>query len=123
MTEGHCFALHADLAASLSEPILAECNNILNELSVVAALTPVAAQAKQWHPPYRITIHVRDGRFELSFDAISQNFQQVAIVPLIPLKGLIRDYDIVCKSHDEAVHAGNPYRLEAVDMGPPFNSQ
>lgn len=39
------------------------------------------------------------------------------ILPLTPLRGIIRDYFTVCESYYDSIRNAPPHRIEAIDMG------
>ena len=39
------------------------------------------------------------------------------VLPLAPLRQIIRDYFTVCESYHEAIRNAPPHRIEAIDMG------
>ena len=67
--------------------------------------------------PYTLHLGVREGR--LVFSLASENITNAHIItlPLKPLRGIIRDYFLICESYHEAVKQGGAARIEAVDMG------
>jgi uncharacterized protein (UPF0262 family) len=66
--------------------------------------------------PYDLCLSITDGR--LVFDITSQSGEKAkAVLSVAPLRGVIRDYFMICESYYEALGASNPGRLEAIDMG------
>ena len=112
----HRFVLHADLAASLPESSMAECSVVLHELGLQAEISPLA-KPDLWQSPFQIVICMQDSRLEIIVHSGDHLQKQISVVPLLPLRSLIRDYDMLCKSHADALNSETPYRLEAIDMG------
>ena len=66
--------------------------------------------------PYDLKLSVKDGR--LIFDIVSESGETAkAVLAVTPLRGLIRDYFMICESYYEALKAGGCGRIEAIDMG------
>jgi uncharacterized protein (UPF0262 family) len=65
--------------------------------------------------PYRLKVSLLDGR--LALDVAGEAFEQRHVLSLSPLKGLIRDYFLICESYAEAIRDASPTRIEAIDMG------
>ncbi|MDE3059942.1 MAG: UPF0262 family protein [Pseudomonadota bacterium] len=66
--------------------------------------------------PYSLHLSVSEGR--LIFDLTSETGETAkAVLPVTPLKRLIRDYFLICESYYEALKKAQPHKLEAIDMG------
>lgn len=100
-----------------------------------ATLAPVSAEIEherrvaifdlveknQFHPagaeagPYALKLSAQDGR--LVFDVSGPDYARVHGLSLTPLKGVMRDYAMICDSYYEALRGSSPSQIEAVDMG------
>jgi uncharacterized protein (UPF0262 family) len=65
--------------------------------------------------PYALKLSLVDGR--LAFDIAGPGFNRAHGLSLTPLKGVIRDYILICDSYYEALRGTSPAQIEAVDMG------
>ena len=65
--------------------------------------------------PYRLKLSLQDNR--LVFDIDGDNFTRTYAISLTPLKGVIKDYLMICDSYYEALRGSSPSQIEAVDMG------
>lgn len=66
--------------------------------------------------PYALNLSISEGR--LIFDITSEKGEKAkAVLSIAPLRGVIRDYFMICESYYEALGASNPGKLEAIDMG------
>lgn len=66
--------------------------------------------------PYEVILSVADGR--LIFDITSEKGEKAkAVLAIQPLRGVIRDYFMICESYYEALKAATPGKIEAIDMG------
>lgn len=65
--------------------------------------------------PYRLKIALLDGRMAL--DISGPGYQRRHLLSLTPLRGVMRDYRIVCDSYFEAIRNATPQRIETLDMG------
>lgn len=67
--------------------------------------------------PYCLQLSIRENR--LVFDVRDSDEQPIReiILPLTPLRSLIRDYFTVCRAYYEAIKTASPSRIEAIDMG------
>ncbi len=72
---------------------------------------PVGAAAG----PYRLKLSLVDAK--LVFDIEGPGFSRAHGLSLTPLKGVIRDYILICDSYYEALRGTSPAQIEAVDMG------
>jgi len=65
--------------------------------------------------PYHLRIALHDGRLVL--DVSGPTYQRRHLLSLSPLRGVVRDYRIVCESYFDAIRNATPQRIEALDMG------
>ncbi len=67
--------------------------------------------------PFRLLLRRADNR--LIFDIHDTDNQPliVHILSLTPLRRIVKDYFVICDSYYEAIKAGAPSRIEAIDMG------
>ena len=65
--------------------------------------------------PYRLKLSLLDSK--LVFDIEGPDFSRAHGLSLTPLKGVIRDYILICDSYFEALRGTSPGQIEAVDMG------
>ena len=71
------------------------------------------------HPggPYQIRISVRENRLILDVRDGAERPLEEILLPLSPLRSIIRDYFRVCDAYYEAIKTASPSRIEAIDMG------
>ena len=67
--------------------------------------------------PYCMLIGIREGRLVLDICDRDEIPIEEIILPLFPLRSLIRDYFTVCDTYYEAIKTASPSRIEAIDMG------
>ena len=66
--------------------------------------------------PYRLEMKVEQNKLHLDVqDEAGQPLHQI-VQPLSPLRGLMRDYFMICDSYYDAVK-NRPAQIEAIDMG------
>jgi len=66
--------------------------------------------------PYEVHLSIAEGR--LVFDITSeQDSKAKAVLPLQSLRGVVRDYFMICESYYEALGTVTACKLEAIDMG------
>lgn len=66
--------------------------------------------------PYNLHLSVADGR--LIFDITSETGEKAkAVLPIQSLRGVIRDYFMICESYYQALKATGTSKIEAIDMG------
>lgn len=65
--------------------------------------------------PYKLKLSLLDTK--LVFDIEGPGFARAHGLSLTPLKGVIRDYILICDSYYEALRGTSPAQIEAVDMG------
>jgi uncharacterized protein (UPF0262 family) len=65
--------------------------------------------------PFHLRIALIEGR--LALDVSGPAYQRRHLLSLTPLRGVVRDYRMVCESYFEAIRNATPQRIEALDMG------
>jgi uncharacterized protein (UPF0262 family) len=67
--------------------------------------------------PYRLVLSLSERR--LIFDIRSEGDEPLMThaLSLTPFRRIVKDYFLICDSYREAVRAGSPSRIEAIDMG------
>ena len=65
--------------------------------------------------PYDLKISLIENR--LALDISGPGYQRRHILSLSPLRGVIRDYYMICESYYQAIRNATPHKIEALDMG------
>ena len=65
--------------------------------------------------PYQLKLSLQDNR--LVFDLTGTDFARTYAISLTPLKGVIKDYLMICDSYYEALRGSSASQIESVDMG------
>ena len=65
--------------------------------------------------PYDLRIALIDNR--LALDISGPGYQRRHLLSLSPLRGVVRDYRMVCESYYDAIRSATPQKIEALDMG------
>ena len=65
--------------------------------------------------PYDLKIALIDNR--LALDITGPDYQKRHLLSLSPLRGVVRDYRMICESYYDAIRNATPQKIEALDMG------
>jgi uncharacterized protein (UPF0262 family) len=65
--------------------------------------------------PYDLRIALIDNR--LALDITGPGYQRRHLLSLSPLRGVVKDYRMVCESYYDAIRNATPQKIEALDMG------
>lgn len=65
--------------------------------------------------PYDLRIALIDNR--LALDIVGPDYQRRHLLSLSPLRGVVRDYRMICESYYDAIRNATPQKIEALDMG------
>ena len=65
--------------------------------------------------PYDLRIALIDNR--LALDIAGPSYQRRHMLSLSPLRGVVRDYHMICESYYQAIRNATPQKIEALDMG------
>lgn len=66
--------------------------------------------------PYDVKLGVRENRLVFDITAQGNGKQTEMVLPVQPLKQIIRDYFMICDSYYEALRQASHARMEAIDM-------
>jgi len=69
--------------------------------------------------PYDLKLSLQDNRlvFDITGQGTHEDFARTYALSLTPLKGVLKDYLMICDSYYEALRGSSPSQIEAVDMG------
>jgi uncharacterized protein (UPF0262 family) len=68
--------------------------------------------------PYNVHLSIEEGRLVFDIRSSTSDKKSKVVLSVAPLRGVIRDYFLICESYYEALKANNtPHKLEAIDMG------
>ncbi len=65
--------------------------------------------------PYDLRIALIDNR--LALDISGPEYQRRHLLSLSPLRGVVKDYRMICESYYDAIRNATPQKIEALDMG------
>ncbi|HEY1415789.1 MAG TPA: UPF0262 family protein [Caulobacteraceae bacterium] len=65
--------------------------------------------------PYALRLSLIDQR--LALDITGSEYQRRHLLSLTPLRGVVRDYHMICESYFEAIRHATPHKIETLDMG------
>jgi uncharacterized protein (UPF0262 family) len=65
--------------------------------------------------PYDLKLSFEENRLVLDIEG--PDFKKRHLLSVTPLKGVMKDYFLICESYHEAVRHAPPAQIEAVDMG------
>lgn len=65
--------------------------------------------------PYALRMSLIDQR--LALDITGLNYQRRHLLSLSPLRGVVRDYHMICESYFQAIRHATPQKIETLDMG------
>ena len=67
--------------------------------------------------PFHLRIGLEENRLILDLRGTDELPLDRLALPLQPLRGIIRDYFLICESYYKAIRTATPSRIEAIDMG------
>lgn len=67
--------------------------------------------------PYNIHLAIEDGKLAMDVHSPKEDKHAKVVLPIAPLRGIIRDYFIIFESYQQAISSLNHSRIEAIDMG------
>ena len=67
--------------------------------------------------PYHLRLALSEDRLVFDVSDTGDAPQRQIVLPLKPLRMLIKDYFLVCENYFDAIKASSPSQIEAIDMG------
>ena len=67
--------------------------------------------------PYRLHLTIEEYRLNIDIYGLGDGTTASIIIPLLPFRGIVRDYFTVCESYYQAVRGFRPTQIEAIDVG------
>ncbi len=67
--------------------------------------------------PYNVTLRVEDNRLAIDLKTEEKQDLETLVLPLTPLRKVIKEYFLVCDNYFDAVKSSNPQKIEAIDVG------
>ena len=67
--------------------------------------------------PFHVHLGIEEGRLVLDIRDQAGKTLERALLSLLPLRSIVKDYFLVCESYYNAVKTASPQRIEAIDMG------
>jgi uncharacterized protein (UPF0262 family) len=65
--------------------------------------------------PYHLRLSIQDARLVL--DVSGEGYERRLLLSMSPLRGVIKDYFLICESYYDAVRNATSSQIEALDMG------
>jgi uncharacterized protein (UPF0262 family) len=67
--------------------------------------------------PYHVDLSIEDGKLAMGVFSPSAQKNAKVLLSVASLRGIIRDYFMICESYYAALGVSNPSKIEAIDMG------
>lgn len=67
--------------------------------------------------PFRLRLGIREEKLVLNIADVAGRPVARHVLSLTPLDRVVKDYFLICESHDTAIRTADPRRIEAIDMG------
>ena len=67
--------------------------------------------------PYRVTLRIEDNRLAIDLKTEHSKELSTLVLPLSPLRSVIKEYFFVCDSYYDAIKTASPKQIEAIDIG------
>jgi uncharacterized protein (UPF0262 family) len=67
--------------------------------------------------PFHVHLAIEEGRVILDIRSTEDAPLERIALPLAPLRGIVKDYFMICESYYAAIRRASPTQIEAIDMG------
>ncbi len=67
--------------------------------------------------PYDVVLRIEDNRLIFDISADEEDKHSRVSLPISPMRGIIRDYFLICESYYDALKNTSCGKIEAIDMG------
>ncbi len=77
---------------------------------------PVADYPHSYAGPYKVKMRLEEGRLAMDLRDAQEGDLETVVIPLSPLRRIVRDYFAICDSYYQAIRESAPSQIETVDM-------
>ncbi len=77
---------------------------------------PVTDYPGDYPGPYKVTMRLEEGRLAMDVRRADDGALETIVMPLSPLRRIVRDYFAICDSYYQAIRESSPSQIETVDM-------
>ena len=67
--------------------------------------------------PFHLDLGIEDNRLVLDIRGTDDVSRERIVLSLAPLRGIVKDYFLICESYFAAIKRASPMQIEAIDMG------
>ncbi len=85
----------------------------ISDLLVENRFAPASGRAG----PYHLRIGVEESRLTLDIHSACDGSSERVLLPLLPLRRIVREYLVLCESYNEALRQSSLKGMEAIDFG------
>lgn len=78
---------------------------------------PKVAMPENYQGPYSVLLRMEDNRLAIDLSTETKDALSTLVVPLSPLRSIIKEYFLICDSYYAAIKKASPRHLEAIDLG------
>lgn len=78
---------------------------------------PKVSISDDYKGPYHVTLRMEDNRLAIDVRTEEKQALSTFVLPLSPLRSLIKEYFLICDSYYTAIKKSNPRHIEAIDQG------
>ena len=75
------------------------------------------APASGCNGPYHLHLAIEENRLSIEIRSMANGSNETIILPLVPFRGIVKDYFMVCDSYYEAIRRSSLAQIEAIDVG------
>lgn len=73
--------------------------------------------ANNYPGPFNVTLRLEDNRLAIDLKTEREEDLSTLVLPLSPLRRVIKEYFLVCDNYFDAIKSSNPQKIEAIDVG------
>lgn len=77
---------------------------------------PVSDYPQNYAGPYKVKMRLEEGRLAMDVCDAQNGALETVVIPLSPLRRIVRDYFAICDSYYQAIRDSTPSQIETVDM-------
>jgi uncharacterized protein (UPF0262 family) len=96
--------------------IRSEKNSHLRDRAITDILDGNEFSLTGYNGPFELGIEVLNNKFVMDIKSSGEVVDNISF-SLSPLRGVVKDYHIICESYYDAVKTADPRKVEAIDMG------
>src|SRR5215467_3955460 len=67
--------------------------------------------------PFHLHLAIEENRLSMEVQSPANGGHETIVLPLVPFRGIVRDYFMICESYYQAIRRSSLAQIEAIEVG------